>query len=248
MQVRYEISNRNAFLRHRITMANCDGLMIEGLKVNRHTEWCADLILASIPPANRLGLVVVTHEMRLQRLEDLTCFSLQFVLLGQRQHGNFVRGEPMVEAQYGTDLAVDLLFVVNRKQQRHHRSGCPGRWLDAMGRVALVGSLIEIVKLLTRMIHVLREVKVTTVSNTFKLTPTPREGELNVGSATRVVTQLVSIVGADTQHVGRNTSIEIPVVALLNPVLVSLGGLRRRLFEQRTGSINRPPMDFGLCS
>ena len=56
--------------------------------------------------------------------------------------------EARVQAQHGARLAVDLVLVVGREQERHHRAGGAGGRLDDVRHVALVGRLVEVVELL----------------------------------------------------------------------------------------------------
>ena len=64
--------------------------------------------------------------------------------------------EAGVEAQHGAGLAVDLLLVVGRHEEGHHRAGGAGGRLDHVGHVALVGGLVEVLELLARVLGVLR--------------------------------------------------------------------------------------------
>ena len=94
-----------------------------------------------------------------------------------------------------------------------------------MGDVARVGGLVEVVELLARRLHVLGEVVVAAVGDALELVPPPREEELDVGRAARVVAELVGVVGPQPHLALGDAEVEVPLLALVAPVLVPLARL-----------------------
>ena len=68
----------------------------------------------------------------------------------------------------------------------------------------------------------LLEVVVGALGDALELVEAPRELELDVGRAGRVVRQLVGVVRAQAQHVARDAEAHVPVEPLVAPVLVPL--------------------------
>src|SRR5262249_11863154 len=104
--------------------------------------------------------------------------------------------------------------------------GAGGR-LDHVRDVALLGLRVEVLELLAGELRVLGEVEVTAVGDPLELGPADREQVLDVAGARRVVAQLVGVVGAQLEVVGAYAELDVPVKALLEPVLeplLSLGG------------------------
>ncbi len=133
----------------------------------------------------------------------------------------------MVEAQHGAGLTVDLVGVVGGQQEGHHRPGGSGRRFDDMGHVALAAGLVEVLERLARGLGVLGEVVVASVGDALELAPPPGVEELHVGCGRRVVAELLGVVGAQPQSVGRHAEVEVPLVALVAPVLEPAPGLAR---------------------
>jgi hypothetical protein len=144
------------------------------------------------------------------------------------RHRDLVRRQPVVEAQHRAGLAVDLVLVVGGEEERHHRPRRPGGRLDHVGHVALTARLVEVLELLPRVGGVLGQVVVPAVGDPLQLVPPPREEELDVRGAGRVVAELVGVVGPQPQLVLGDAEVEVPAEALLAPVLVPLLGLGRR--------------------
>ena len=100
-------------------------------------------------------------------------------------------------------LAVDLVLVVGGEQERGHRAGGAGGRLDHVRHVALVGLRVEVVELLAASAAACCvEVVVGALGDALELVQAPREQELDVGRAGRVVRQLVGVVRPQPQHVG----------------------------------------------
>ena len=137
------------------------------------------------------------------------------VLLGQRQHGHLVRREAVVQAQHGAGLAAHLLLVVGREEERHHRAGGAGRRLDHVrARSARWWPGRSTRASRPSALACWREVVVAAVGDALELVPAPREEELHVGGARRVVRQLVGVVRPQAQLVGGDAEVEVPAEAL----------------------------------
>ena len=72
------------------------------------------------------------------------------------------------------------------------------------------------------------EVEVRALGDALQLVEAPRELELHVGRARRVVRELVGAVRAQPQHLGRDAVADVPVEALVAPVLVPALAVGRR--------------------
>ena len=55
MEGRHELVDLGALLRHRVPLAHRDGVVIEGVEVDRDTQWRAHLVLAPIATPDRSG-------------------------------------------------------------------------------------------------------------------------------------------------------------------------------------------------
>ena len=129
-------------------------------------------------------------------------------------------------------LAAHLVLVVGREQEGHHRPRGPGRRLDHVGHVALVGLRVEVVQPLPRGLGVGQQVEVAPVGDALELVPTPGEQELHVGRGPRVVRQLARLVVAQAELVLGDAEVEVPAQALGQPVVVpllALGGRHEEL-------------------
>ncbi len=130
-----------------------------------------------------------------------------------------------MEPKHRAGVVVDLLLVVRGEQERRHRAGRPGSRFDHVRHVPLVGLRVEVVELLPRRRGVRLEVEVGALGDALELVEPPREPELDVGRTRRVVRQLVGVVRAEEQHVGRDAELDVPVEPLVAPVLVPLASL-----------------------
>jgi hypothetical protein len=192
--------------------------VVEGVEVEGDAQRRADLVLAPVALADRLGDVELEHELAAQRVGQLRA--------GSTSSGFFDRGstatcrEPAgVQLEHHPGLAAHLLLVVGVDEEGERGAGRAGRRLDHVGEEALVGVLVEVAEVLARVLGVLAEVEVGAVGDPLQLVPIPGEGVLDVHGAGRVVGQLVLVVGPDPQ-VGRgHPQIGVPVAALLLPVL-----------------------------
>ena len=93
------------------------------------------------------------------------------------------------------------------------------------------------------------EIEVGALCNAFKFSPTPREQELNVTCTCRVVTQLIIVVWTNSQHLARNTKIDVPIKASLTPVLVPLRTVswRNEKFHFHLFKLTRTENEVAWC-
>jgi len=82
-KVRDEIDYREPHLLGRVAIADRHLIVLEALEVDGHAEGRADLVLAPVAPADRLGLVEFAHEMALKAVQDISRKSRESVLLGE---------------------------------------------------------------------------------------------------------------------------------------------------------------------
>src|ERR1051325_6644880 len=77
VQDRRQILNRDAFLLHRIAIAQRDCVterrisFAEGFEINGHTEWSTDFVLPAVPPTDRAAFIVEHSHTWAQKLDDL---------------------------------------------------------------------------------------------------------------------------------------------------------------------------------
>src|SRR3954471_11148935 len=77
LQDGWQFVNSDAFLLHRIAIAQRDCVaqrrifFAERLEINSHTEWRADFVLPSVPPADRTALIIEDCHVRSQKRDDL---------------------------------------------------------------------------------------------------------------------------------------------------------------------------------
>src|SRR5919204_3109897 len=105
-----EFGDRNADLLHGITLADSDRVVFERDEVDRDAERRSDLVLAAIPAADRLRLVVRRHEVGPHRRPNLPRERAQLLVLGEGQHRDLVWGDMRFEPQHDADpLFIGLL-------------------------------------------------------------------------------------------------------------------------------------------
>ena len=80
MQVLY----RDAHLLHRVAVANGDGVVDQGVVVDGDAHRGADGILTTVTLADGVFLLILAHEVGLQRVDDLASLLRQTVFLDQR--------------------------------------------------------------------------------------------------------------------------------------------------------------------
>ena len=85
--------DRYTVLLHGVAVPNCDCPVINCVEVDSDTERCADLVLATIPSANALRVVVLDEARNTPRapysLEHLTSSWRQTLVPGEWQNGHF---------------------------------------------------------------------------------------------------------------------------------------------------------------
>src|SRR5437016_4644816 len=92
-----ETVDRHAHLLERVAVADRDGAVVERVEVDGDAPRRADLVLTAVAPADRLRLVVIAHEVRLQPAEHLAGERRERLLLGEREHRHLVRREARVQ-------------------------------------------------------------------------------------------------------------------------------------------------------
>ena len=129
-------------LGHRVALADGDRLVVQGVEVDGDAVRRADLVLATVAAADRLGVVEVgVPAARGARPRD-PAPSAKRLVAGQRQHRDLDRRQPRVEPQHGAlvhpALGVGgLVLDVGLDQERHQRAGQTGRGLDHVRHVPL---------------------------------------------------------------------------------------------------------------
>src|SRR5262249_34853331 len=118
--------------------------------------------------------------------------------------------------------ALDLVLVVRVDQERERRAVGAGGGLDDVRDVALARLLVEEREVLAAPLGVLLQVEVGAVRDALELGPAEREFIFDVGAALRVVRELVGRVLAKAQVLGLDAEAQVPLEALLLPVLVPL--------------------------
>ncbi|EOD65990.1 putative transcriptional regulator [Amycolatopsis vancoresmycina DSM 44592] len=216
-------------MRHRVALAHRHGLVLERVEVDRDAVRRADLVLAAVAAADRLGVVEVDVPVLAQGGRDLLRLRGQVGVARQRQHRDLERRQPRVELQHHADVGAALgvrhLFLdVGVHQERHHRPADTGRRLDDERPVPLARGLVEERQVLARVVRVRRQVEVGAVRDALELAPlltgVEREPVLDVDGALRVVRELFLRVLVVAQVVGLDAEVRVPLRALVDPVLV----------------------------
>src|SRR5699024_4778082 len=227
-EVALHLVQRHPLLGHRVTLPYRHGLILEGVEVDRDAVRRADLVLAPVAPADRLRVVELDVPVLAQGGSEVTGLRRQVLVARQRQHGGLHRCQPWVELQHGPlvdpALGVGGLVLGPRvHQEGHQRPREPGRRLDHVRGVALPRRLVEVGQVGPGVLAVLGEVEVGAVRDALQLTPlVARELEavLDVDGALRVVRQLLLRVLVVTQVVRIDAELDVPIGALLDPILV----------------------------
>ncbi len=202
--------------------------------VDRQAERRADLVLAAVALADRAALVVLDLQAAAQGGVHLACQLGLAVLADERQHRGLHGRKARVQAQNGARLAraralaLDEFLVVGVDQERERRAVRAGRGLDHVGHVAAAGGLVEVLELLPGELGVAREVEVAAVGDPLELGPADREQVFHVARARGVVGELVGVVCAQAQVVGADAEVDVPALALGEPVLEPVLGFGRR--------------------
>src|SRR5215211_1061769 len=137
-----------------------------------------------------------------------------------------------MELEDGAPLAADLLLGVGVHEESEHYPVRTHRGLDDVGNVALAGSLVEVGEVLAGVLLVFLQVIIGAVGDPFELRPAgEREVVLDVHAANRVVRPFLVGLLPPAEVLFFETEAQIPVEALLDPVLVPFG-IRAWLHEE----------------
>ena len=159
--------------------------------------------------------------VQLQAVHDLAGFFRQTVLLDQRQHGHFHRGQRGGDAQHFARFAVgQLLHIVGRTQDGQEHAVQTDGGLHHVRHIALVGLRIEVLQLATAVLLVAAKVEVRAAVDAFQLLEAHGELELDVAGRVGVVRQLDVVVEAVVLHGQAQGA--VPLHAVLLPVGVPL--------------------------
>ena len=99
---RAKVVNRDTHLLHCVAVADGDGVVNQGIVIDRDAHRGTDGILSSVTLADGVFLLVLAHEVVLQAVDDLAGLLRQTVFLDQRQHGDFVRRQDGRQLQHHT--------------------------------------------------------------------------------------------------------------------------------------------------
>src|SRR5262249_14497445 len=123
--------------------------------------------------------------------------------------------------------ALDLLLVVRVDEEGEQRAVHARRRLDHPGEVALPSLLVEVGQVLAARLGVAAEIEVAAVRDPLELGPTEREGGLDVDARLGIVGELVGAVRPEPQAVARDAEPDVPLEALLLPVVEPLSVVAR---------------------
>src|SRR2546430_16955752 len=155
----------DADLGHRIAVAERDGAVLHGLVVDGDAEGRADLVLATIPLADRPRLIVVHRELPPERVVDAPGALRLAVLAEQWEDSRLVRGELRMQAQHDARLALHLVLVVRVEEKGQGRAVGSGRRLDDVRHEALPAFVVEVAEVLAAVLGVAAEVEVGAVGD-----------------------------------------------------------------------------------
>ncbi|CDZ92017.1 Predicted transcriptional regulator [Rhodococcus ruber] len=234
-QVTLDLVEPDALLRHGVALADGDGLVLEGVEVDRDAERGADLVLAAVAAADGAGVVELDVPVLAQLRGEVLRLGAQIRIARQRQHRRLDRGEPAIEAQHGALVDATLrvgclVLAVGVDEERHERTRQTRCRLDDVRGVPLVGGLVEEAQVGTRVLRVRRQVEVGAVGDALELAPFAAlevEAVLDVDGALGVVGQLVLRVLVQAQVVLVDAESGVPVHPVVDPVLVPLLVLAR---------------------
>src|SRR5687767_11286371 len=225
LQLARKVSDRDAILLKGIPLTQCHCVIFDALVVDRDGERGADLVLAAVALADVPARVVLGAHPGAQVLVDLARELGVTVLAQQRQHRDLDRRDLRVQPQHRALLAPLLVLVEGVAEQREDRAAEAGGRLDHVREVALLGLRVDVLELLAAELLVLAQVEVAAVGDALELAPADRVEVLDVAGGARVVAQLIRVVGAQAQLVAVDAEPDVPLHALLEPVLEPLLGL-----------------------
>src|SRR6188472_568789 len=230
-EVRRHLVEGNPLLLHGVPLADGDGVVVEGVEVDRHAVGRADLVLAPVAAAD--GARVVEVDVPAEATQcggEVLGLRAQVGIAAQRQDRDLDRREARVELEH--DALVDATLGVGRlvlgvgvHEERHHRPVRAERRLDHVGDVALTGGLVEVREVLAGVLAVLLEVEVGAAGDALELLEAAlgeAEVVLDVDGPLGVVAELLPRVLVLAQVVRADAEVGVPAGALVDPVLVPL--------------------------
>src|SRR6185437_10136413 len=218
----------DAVLGHAVPIPDRYGVVVKSVEIDRDAIRRADLVLASIPAADRLRVVELHIPAAPERCGQVTRLRRQIGVTRQGQDGGLDRCQPLVQSQYGAFLQLPfrvrcLVFAVGVEQKRQHGSRQTGCRFDHVGRPPLVAFLIEIGEIDAGVFRVRPQVEVRAVRYALEFGEfgaTEAEPILDVDRAGRIVGQLVFRMLEEAQIIRVDAEVDPPVPALLQPVVV----------------------------
>src|SRR4028118_1029706 len=215
--------DRDAFLPEGIAVADGYLLVLDGVEVDSDAEGGACLVLAAVAASDGTGVVVEEAVIPLEVVVELARYGRDGFFFREREDGGLSGGDAGVELQDGALLAVYLLLGVGVHEEGEHYPVRSHRGLYDVGVVAVVGGLVYVFEVLAGVLGVLLEVVVRAVCDPFELRPAgERVVVLDVHRALGVVGELLLGVLVAAEVLLPDAKVEVPVPALLEPVLVPL--------------------------
>ena len=157
-----EVFNLDALLLHGVTLAQCHGVVLEGLVVNSDTIRSTDCILTAIALADGILLLIVSSEIKFEFVDDFACLFGKSVLTYKREHGAFYRCERRGEMEHYTLFATfKFLFLVRGAEHTQEHAVNTDRGLYDIGSIALVEFGVEILDFLAGELLMLRKIEIS---------------------------------------------------------------------------------------
>src|SRR3954470_10567218 len=220
LEPRAHTRKRQPLLRQRVPLTNGDRVVLERLVVDGERPRRADLVLPAVTPSDLPAVVVLDHVLLAKLgLQSTRLADHLLVLRDERQDGGLHRRDLGMKAQHGAVTVGDDLLVVAVDEHRHEDALDADGRLDDVRGVSLAVLAVPL-ELRTRRVRVRREIEVAAVRNALELLPADGVEVLDVARPARVVRALLRLVLADTQPAAPESEVEIPLEALLEPVLV----------------------------
>ena len=187
--------------------------------IDGHAKGRADFVLPPIAPSDRSRLVVGGGEVARERLAHaLRLFRLS-ALAQQRVDGNLYRRQPRIEPQHDSRLVLDHVLIVSVEHERQHRAIHARRRFDYPRTITRLRLFVEVGQVLAAELGVLIEVEAAAPRDSFKLAPAERIEIFHVGGAARVMRKFVLRMRTQPQTVARDAVLDVPVEALVDPVI-----------------------------
>ena len=116
-------------------------------------------------------------------------------------------------------LALHEFLVVGIYEERKRGAVGSGGGLDHVRHVAAAGGLVEVLELLAGELGVAREIEVPAVGDPLELGPPDREQVFHIARSRGVVGELIRVMRAQAKVIGTYAQVDIPALALGEPVL-----------------------------